>query len=60
MILYIMSFILTTSEAMEVMNINRFRLNVLIKDARIISLKQTKNMRLFLKSDAEKLGKELE
>ncbi|EJS63083.1 hypothetical protein ICU_04689 [Bacillus cereus BAG2X1-1] len=54
-----MSFILTTSEAMEVMNINRSRLNVLVKDGRIIPLEQTKNMRLFLKSDAEQLGKEL-
>ncbi|MBH0358136.1 DNA-binding protein [Bacillus toyonensis] len=54
-----MSFILITSEAMEVMNINRSRLNVLVKDGRIIPLKQTKNMRLFLKSDAEQLGKEL-
>lgn len=54
-----MSFILITSEAMEVMevmNINRSRLNVLVKDGRIILLKQTKNMRLFLKSDAEQLG----
>ncbi|OFD41668.1 hypothetical protein BWGOE2_29900 [Bacillus mycoides] len=59
MILYIMSFILTTSEAMEVMNINRSRLNVLVKNGRIIPLKMTKNMRLFLKSDAEQLGKEL-
>ncbi|WP_257151854.1 hypothetical protein [Bacillus toyonensis] len=41
------------------MNINRSRLNVLVKDGRIIPLKQTKNMRLFLKSDAEQLGKEL-
>ncbi|MGE6503550.1 DNA-binding protein [Bacillus wiedmannii] len=54
-----MSFILITSEAMEVMNINRSRLNVLVKDGRIILLKQTKNMRLFLKSDADQLGKEL-
>ncbi|PHA80978.1 DNA-binding protein [Bacillus toyonensis] len=58
MILYIMSFILTTSEAMKVMNVNRSRLNVLVKSGRIIPLKLTKNMRLFLKSDAEQLGKE--
>ncbi|MGH0684389.1 DNA-binding protein (plasmid) [Bacillus mycoides] len=54
-----MSFILITSEAIEVMNINRSRLNVLVKNGRIIPLKLTKNMRLFLKSDAEQLGKEL-
>lgn len=58
MILYIISFILTTLEAMKVMNMNHSRLNVLVKDGRIIPLKQTKNMRLFLKSDAEQLGKE--
>ncbi|MFK4308475.1 hypothetical protein ABH957_003151 [Bacillus sp. RC242] len=55
-----MSFILTTSKAMEVMNMTRSRLNVLVKNGRIIPLKLTKNMRLCLKSDAEKLGKELE
>ncbi|KZE01237.1 hypothetical protein B4117_5843 [Bacillus mycoides] len=43
-----MSFILTTSEAMKVMNVNCSRLNVLIKSGRIIPLKLTKNMRLFL------------
>lgn len=32
-----MSFILITSEVMEVMNINRSRLNVLVKYGRIIS-----------------------
>ncbi|WP_216111594.1 DNA-binding protein [Bacillus mycoides] len=58
MILYIMSFILTTSKAMEVMNMTRSRLNVLVKNGRIIPLKMTKNMRLFLKSDAEQLGEE--
>ncbi|MGU3373011.1 hypothetical protein [Bacillus mycoides] len=47
MILYIMSFILITSEAMEVMNMNRSRLNVLVKDGRIISLKRAKDMNLF-------------
>ncbi|OFD57555.1 hypothetical protein BWGOE6_37250 [Bacillus mycoides] len=53
-----MSFILTTSKAMEVMNMTRSRLNVLVKNGRIIPLKMTKNMRLFLKSDAEQLGEE--
>jgi hypothetical protein len=50
-----MSFILTASKAKEVMNMNRSRLNVLVKSGRIIPLKLTKNMRLFLKSDAEQL-----
>ncbi|MES5896658.1 DNA-binding protein [Bacillus cereus group sp. RP43] len=54
-----MSFISKTSEAMEVMNMNRSRLKVLVKNGRIIPLKRTKNMRFFLKSDAEQLGKEL-
>ncbi|MGQ0437108.1 hypothetical protein ACT4UT_00855 [Bacillus sp. B-TM1] len=42
-----MSFILTTSEAMEVMNMNRSRLKVLVKDGRSISLKWAKDMNLF-------------
>ncbi|PEL89751.1 DNA-binding protein [Bacillus wiedmannii] len=51
--------ILTTSEAMETLNVNRARLNVLVKKERLIPLKQTKNMSLFWKSDVEQLGEEL-
>ncbi|HEB2435807.1 MULTISPECIES: DNA-binding protein [Bacillus cereus group] len=51
--------VLTTSEAMEALNINRARLNVLVKKGRIIPLKQTKNMSLFWKPEVEQLEKEL-
>ncbi|PFT02946.1 DNA-binding protein [Bacillus thuringiensis] len=51
--------VLTTSEAMEALNINRARLNVLVKKGRIIPLKQTKNMSLFWKPEVEELEKEL-
>ena len=44
---------------MEVIKINRSRLNVLVKDGRIISLKRAKDMNLFQKCDAEQLEKEL-
>ncbi|RAS94590.1 DNA-binding protein [Bacillus cereus] len=56
---FVNDYILTTSEAMEIMNVNRARLNVLVKNGRIIPLKQTKNMSLFWKSDVEKLSEEL-
>ncbi|MEB9405621.1 DNA-binding protein [Bacillus cereus] len=56
---FVNDHILTTSEAMEIINVNRARLNVLVKNGRIIPLKQTKNMSLFWKSDVEKLGEEL-
>ncbi|KMQ11287.1 DNA-binding protein [Bacillus cereus] len=51
--------VLTTSEAMEALNINRARLNVLVKKGRIVPLKQTKNMSLFWKPEVEQLEKEL-
>ncbi|WP_425591738.1 hypothetical protein [Bacillus cereus] len=36
---FVNDYILTTSEAMEIMNVNRARLNVLVKKERIIPLK---------------------
>ncbi|HDR7068270.1 DNA-binding protein [Bacillus cereus] len=56
---FVNDHILTTSEAMEILNVNRARLNVLVKKERIIPLKQMKNMSLFWRSDVEKLSEEL-
>ncbi|MGG1342698.1 helix-turn-helix domain-containing protein [Bacillus toyonensis] len=56
---FVNDYILTTAETMELMNVSRPRLNKLVKDGRIIPLKQTKSISLFWRSDVEELEKEL-
>ncbi|MDC2863799.1 helix-turn-helix domain-containing protein [Bacillus sp. BP-3] len=56
---FVNSDILIGSEAMELLNISRPRLNKLVKDGRIIPLKQEKSISLFLREDVEKLAEEL-
>ncbi|MGD7000647.1 DNA-binding protein [Bacillus thuringiensis] len=56
---FVNQYILTATETMELLNIARSRLNQLVRNERLISLKQVNNINLFWKPDVEKLNEEL-
>jgi hypothetical protein len=57
---FIKNEVLTTSEAKEILNVTKQRLNTLVKTGRITPVKKTKNDSLFLRIDVMKLKPELE
>lgn len=56
---FVNEYILTAAEAMELLDLARSRLNKLVRDGRLIPLKQVNNINLFWKPDVEKLNEEL-
>ncbi|WP_257206276.1 helix-turn-helix domain-containing protein, partial [Bacillus cereus] len=57
---FINSEVLTTSEAMEILDVNRSRMSALVKAGKLSPVKKTSNVSLFLKSDIESKKEELE
>ncbi|KKK10329.1 helix-turn-helix domain-containing protein [Bacillus sp. L_1B0_12] len=57
---FVQNEVLTSSEAREILNVNRQRLSKLIEDGRIQPLKKTGKVTLFLKNDINQLKAELE
>lgn len=52
--------VLTTSEAMEILEVNRSRMSALVKAGKLSPVKRTGNVSLFLKTDIESKKEELE
>ncbi|UOE96086.1 helix-turn-helix domain-containing protein [Alkalihalobacillus sp. LMS39] len=52
--------VLTTAQAMELLNVNRSRISSLIRDGKLEPIKKEKSISLFLRIDIEKKKKELE
>ncbi|HDR4907004.1 DNA-binding protein [Bacillus thuringiensis] len=57
---FINSEVLTTSEAMQILDVNRSRMSALVKAGKLSPVKKTSNVSLFLKSDIESKKEELE
>ncbi|PEC89732.1 DNA-binding protein [Bacillus cereus] len=57
---FINSEVMTTSEAMEILDVNRSRMSALVKAGKLSPVKKTSNVSLFLKSDIESKKEELE
>lgn len=57
---FIQNEVLTTSEALEVLERSRQRLNDLVKAGKIKPLKSVSRDRLYLRKDIEKMKKELD
>lgn len=57
---FIKSEVLVTSEAMEILDVSRSRMSVLIKTGKLEPVKKLGNVSLFLRADIEEKKKELE
>ncbi|HFK1463628.1 TPA: helix-turn-helix domain-containing protein [Bacillus cereus] len=57
---FIKSEVLVTSEAMEILDVSRSRMSVLIKTGKLEPVKKLGNVSLFLRVDIEEKKKELE
>jgi hypothetical protein len=57
---FINNEILTSAEAMKVLDISRQRLSQLVKNGQLVPLKKEGGVSLFLRSDVEKKKQELE
>lgn len=56
---FIQNEVLTSTEAQEILEINKQRMSKLIKDGRLQPIKRVGQITLFLKSDIDQLKKEL-
>lgn len=57
---FIQNEVLTSSEAQELLNVNRQRMSKLIEDGRIQPMKKEGRVTLFLRSDLDRLKIDLE
>lgn len=57
---FIQNEVLTSSEAQEILNVNKQRMSKLLKDGRLQPIKKVGKTSLFLKSDIKYFKKELE
>ncbi|MGE0912410.1 helix-turn-helix domain-containing protein [Bacillus atrophaeus] len=57
---FIKSEVLSTTEASEILEVNKQRMSKLIKEKRVIAVKKIGMTNLFLRQDVENLKKELE
>ena len=52
--------VLTTAQAMEIIEVNRSRMSALVKEGKLKPIKEGRSSNLFLRSDIEEKKKELE
>lgn len=57
---FIQNEVLTSTEAQEILNVNRQRMSKLFEDGRIQPMKKTGRVTLFLKNEVEQLKRDLE
>ncbi|MEH6900279.1 helix-turn-helix domain-containing protein [Bacillus safensis] len=57
---FIHNEVLTSTEAQEILEVNKQRMSKLLKDGRLKPIKRVGKISLFLKSDMDQLKKELE
>jgi len=57
---FIQNEVFTSTEAQEILNVNRQRMSKLFEDGRIQPMKKTGRVTLFLKNEVEQLKRDLE